>query len=164
MRNIAKITILIAGLIPAASAMAADTCDFDQEAVLRELISTAKTNPGGVLDRKNHLVTWTGSSGKSVQIAYSGCVDLGSSVGVSFPESTNIRTAVAELIRATSKYWSPIHANEMARILTAKQFTTNLPVPGVVEFEVSGGASRAFPFGFTLTVQPDEASLSWQQL
>lgn len=164
MRHIAKFTILIAALIPAAKALADDTCDFDQKAVLQELISTAESNPGGVLDRKNHIVTWSDAAGKTVQIAYAGCVDLGSSVEVSFPDRIDTRTAVKELILATSKYWSPMHANEVARILTARQFTTNHPAPDIVEFEVNGRAGQAFPFGFTLTVQSDEASLSWQQL
>ncbi|MBN6111524.1 hypothetical protein [Xanthomonas bonasiae] len=164
MNHIATSALLITLLIPAAKASAGDTCDFDQEAVLRELVSTANANPGGVLDRKNHRVTWKDASGKTVQISHAGCMDLGSSVKVFFPERTDTRTAVAALILATSNYWSPIQANEVSRILSAGQFTTSRPAPESVEFEVDKEASQAFPFGFTLEVKPDGASLSWQQL
>ena len=131
---------------------------------MRELVSMANANPGGVLGRKNHHVTWKDASGKTVRISHAGCADLGSSVGVLFPERVDTRTAVAALILATSNYWSPIQANEVSRILSAGQFTTSRPAPESVEFEVDKEASQAFPFGFTLEVKPDTALLSWQQL
>ncbi|MBN6104268.1 hypothetical protein JR064_19065 [Xanthomonas sp. CFBP 8703] len=164
MNHIATSALLITLLIPAAKASAGDTCDFDQAAVLQELVSKAKANPGGVLDANNHRVAWKDASGRTVQISHAGCMDLGSSVKVSFPESTDTRTAVAALMLATSNYWSPIQANEASRILGAGQFTTSRPAPGSVEFEVDKEASPAFPFGFTLEVKSDRALLSWQQL
>lgn len=162
--SIAGFLFLVAILVLAAGASAEDSCDFDQEALLQELVSTAKANPGGVLDRKNHRVTWKDASGKTIRISHAGCMDLGSSVGVSFPEQVDTRTAVAALILATSKYWSPIQANEVSRILGAGQFTTSRPAPENMEFDVDKEASQAFPFGFTLEVKPNTAELSWQQL
>ena len=130
--------------MPPAKALAGDTCDFDQAAVLRELVSKANANSGGVLDRKNHHVTWKDASGTIVRISHAGCADLGSGVGLVFPERVDTRKAVTALIMATSKYWSPVEANEVSRILSAGQFTTNRPAPGSVELEVDKEASQAF--------------------
>lgn len=164
MKHFATSAVLIALLVPATKASASDTCDFDQAAVAKELVSRAKANPGGVLDRKNHRVAWKEASGRVVRISHAGCMDLGSSVTVSFPERIDSRAAVAALILATSKYWSPIQANEVARIVDAGKITVTHPTPDTTEFEADREASDAFPFGFTLDVQPTEALLSWQQL
>ena len=164
MKIIARFTLFIAALMPATRLLADDTCDFDQKAVLEQLVSLSKSNPGGVLDRKNYQVTWKEASGKTVQIRHGGCVDLGSSVVLSLPGRIDTRTAVKELILTTAKYWSPREANELARLLTARQFTTNRPAPGLLEFEVDGKSSHVFSSGFTLAVQSSEFSLSWQEL
>jgi hypothetical protein len=164
MKSIAKFTLFIAALLPAARLVAGDTCDFDQKAVLEQLIDISKSNPGGVLDRKNYQVTWKDASGKIVRIGHGGCVDLGNSIVLSLPDHIDTRTAVKELILTASKYWSPREANEVARLLTAGHFTTNRPAPGLLEFEADRGSSEIFSFGFTLTVQSNEVSLSWQEL
>ena len=164
MKSIARFTLFIAALMPATRLLADDTCDFDQRAVLEQLISTSRSNPGGVLDRKNFQVTWKDASGKIIQIGHGGCVDLGSSIALSFPGHIDTHTAVKELILTTSKYWSPIEASEVARLLTARQFTTNRPAPGILEFEAGRETSQIFSFGFTLTVQSNEVLLSWQEL
>lgn len=81
---------------------------------------------------------------RSSEFSHAGCADLGSSVGLVFPERVDTRKAVAALIMATSKYWSPVEANEVSRILSAGQFTTNRPAPESVELEVDKEASQAF--------------------
>lgn len=161
--KLAATILWLAALMPIASSTAGADCDFDQQAVRDKLGSLANANPGGVLDAENHRVTWKDPA-RTVHVEYGGCVDLGSSVSVIFSDRVDTRTAVAEVIAATSRYRSAGYAAAAARVLATGQFETHRPAPALVAFEASKEASPMLPFGFILEVRATQASLSWQEL
>lgn len=143
-------------------ALAADQCDFDQAAVAQHLATKAQKVPGSKRISSTELL-WAEASGRTVQISYGGCVDLGVEVSISKPAGLGAPLSQNDLVRAVARYWSTTDAELLAGALAGGR--GNVQANGkarVIEF--GRDVSDAFPFGFTVSLAPDHVWVSWQEL
>jgi hypothetical protein len=143
-------------------ALAEDRCDFDQAAIAQQLSTKAQKVPGSRIISSTELL-WAEASGRTVRISYGGCVDLEVEVAISKPAGPGAPLSQDDLVRAVARYWSTADAKSLAGALAAGhgEVQANGEVR-VIEFDRD--VSDAFPFGFTVSLAPNHAWVSWKEL
>lgn len=143
-------------------ATATDQCDFDQAVVARQLSAKAQKVPGSKRISSSRFL-WTEAYGRTVQIAYGGCADLGAEVSVSMPVGSGAPLNQDDLVRAVARYWSATDAKSLEEALVGGR--GDIRADGKVRvMEYGQEVSDAFPFGFTVSLAPDHVEVSWQAL
>lgn len=143
-------------------ALAEDPCDFDQAAVAQQLSMKAHNVPGSRRISSTELL-WAEASGRTVQISYGGCVDLGVEVSISKPAGLGAPLGQDDLVRAVARYWSATDARLLAEALAGGR--GEVQANGKVRvIEFGRDDSEAFPLGLTVSLAPNHAWVSWKEL
>ena len=163
MKPSARLITIALLLGPPSLAMGADTCDFDQAAVARQLAERAARQPGATFDRRSGAFRWRLASGASVTVWHGGCVHLATTVTLTFDKRTvpSEAQAVASLRKALADHWSTASARAFDTAWRAGQFGARHATGRGAEYSVA--ESDDFPLGATLLVSPTEATLSWDE-
>lgn len=160
-----KIIVCVATALVAAMpslALTEDHCDFDQAAVAQQLLTKAHKVPGSKKVSSAEFL-WAEDSGRTVQVSYGGCVDLGVEVSISKPAGLGAPLSEDDLIRAVARYWSTTDAEFLAEALAGGRGEVQANGKArVIEF--GRDVSDAFPFGFTVSLASNHVWVSWQEL
>lgn len=153
--------LLLAFAVFPTQAAGIDDCTFDQAYLAQARDALARRHPGGTVDADG--VSWRLDSGDVVTVGHGGCVDLGTTIRISFAPGSRPTTeqAVSRLLAVTARYWSAEDARRIAATLSQRKFVTRVFEHGAIEYQSTRDEQSRFTFGFTLTVSADEVSVSW---
>ena len=165
MKITASVVCILALTASSGSLLANAGCAFDQAYLARSLEDLAARNPGGLVNLGSNEVSWRLPNGQVVSVGHGGCVDLGTTVKLTFPGNAEPTTkeAVRLLLAAVSRYWSRQDSQNIASILANRKFKAHINAGGVVEIEADQDPDSPFFFGFTITLSGKEAAVSWQE-
>lgn len=165
MKNLLVIACMMALVAAPAPLLASEECDFDQAYLASKLLDLAARHRGGTVDARERHVVWQLLDGGSVVVAHGGCVDLGTSIRLTFAPGRRpaTREAIGRLLAVVSQYWAPRDAKHIAAVLAAGKFEARVGGDGTVEFEADRDPDSPFAFGFTVTLSATNVAVFWQE-
>lgn len=139
-------------------------CSFDQAFVAHQLRALAARTPGGVVNLKESKVSWRLTSGEIVEAGQGGCYDLGVGISVVYVNGRPpTDQAVRQLLAVVSKCRSKRDSQEIAAILAARKFETEVLANGEIELLAPKIPGSSFLLGgFSIILPESEISISWQ--
>lgn len=139
-------------------------CDFDQAYLAQRLQQAASRHGGAKLDAIEKTATWTLANGETVQLAYGGCIDLGTRVRLIHAKGRPAPTreiAVKRLIDTVARYWTAADARRIEVAYRRGHLQEREIRSGVTE--ISGPLDAdGFSFEFRIEQSDGEISVSWQ--
>ena len=115
------------------------------------------------MDLKEASVSWRLDSGDVVEAGQGGCYDLGVGISITYAKGRPAtKIAVSQLLRVISEYWSERDSAEVASILAARKFATEVTAEGEIELIAAPVPKSPFFDGFSMVISRSQISISWQ--